>query len=209
MKGHIMETEVVMKRELFGKEIRQKSKSEYFSATDLMKAGNFWRINNGMQPMDMSKWFQQSGVKDFMKALEEEVGGKVKISARGRGGQTWVHPFLFIDMALAINPKLKIEVYGGIYDELLKHRNSSGDSYKKMAGALYINAKRKDVFPEVIRSVANEIKNRCNVLDWNTASEDQLQMRNKIHENISLLCDVLKNNDDAVRIGIKKAISNE
>ena len=42
-----MVTEVIMKRELFGHEISQKSKSEFFSATDLSKAGNEWRRSNG------------------------------------------------------------------------------------------------------------------------------------------------------------------
>jgi hypothetical protein len=194
-----------MKRELFGKEISQKSQSEYFSATDLMRAGNSWRIVNGFQPIDMSKWFMQTGVKEFMSELEKEVGQKVKISARGRGQHTWVHPFLFIDMALAINPKLKIEVYGWLYDELLKHRNSSGDSYKKMTGALFINTRRKDNFTRYIQDVARNIKHECDVIDWNKATDLQLKTRDKMHENIALLCDVLKNNEDAVRIGIIKA----
>jgi len=200
-----MKTEVIMKRELFGKVISQKSKSEYFSATDLMRAGNSWRILNGLQPIDMSAWFMQKGVKEFVNELEAEVGQKVKISARGRGHHTWVHPFLFIDMALAINPKLKIEVYGWLYDELLKHRNSSGDSYKKMTGSLYMNAKRKDIFTRYIQDVARTIKYECGVLDWDKANEADLKLRDRMHDNIALLCDVLKNNDDAVRIGIKKA----
>ena len=35
-----------MKRELFGQEISQKSKSEFFSATDLLRAGNKYRAMN-------------------------------------------------------------------------------------------------------------------------------------------------------------------
>lgn len=199
-----MKTEVVMKREIFGREISQKSKSEFFSATDLVKAGNIWRATQGRELFNMKAWFQQKGTKEFISELEKEYG-KIKISGRGRGNHTWVHPFLFIDMALAIDPKLKIEVYKWLYDSLLKYRNSSGDSYKKMSGALYINANNKVNYTNELKECARHIKQACEVKDWETATERQLELRDRIHENISLLCDLLPN-EDAIRIGIKKAL---
>jgi len=199
-----MVTEVVMKREIFGKEISQKSKSEFFSATDLVRAGNIWRITEGLEPFNMKMWLQTKGAKDFINALEQEYG-KVKISGRGRGHHTWVHPFLFIDMALAISPKLKIEVYKWLYDSLLKYRNNSGDSFKKMSGALFLNASNKSLFTKDIQNYARQIKQACDVDSWESASENQLELRNRIHENISLLCDLVPNSD-SVRIGIKKAL---
>ena len=101
-----MKTEVVMKRKLFGQEISQKSKSEFFSATDLVRAGNKRRIEHELPPFDLSQWLQTK--KEFINALKDQYG-KVLIS--GCGHHTWVHPLLFIDIALAINPQLKIEVY--------------------------------------------------------------------------------------------------
>lgn len=203
-----MKTEVIMKRELFGKEISQKSKSEFFSATDLVKAGNSWRISNGLQAFNISKWFQNKAVKEFMAELEEQFG-IVKTTPRGRGKHMWVHPFLFIDIALAISPKLKIETYRWLYDELLKYRNSSGDSYKRMCGALLLTQKNATQYKAKISNTALMIRNACGVSDWQTASELQLKLRDRIQDNIAMLCDVLSNNDDAVRIGIKKAIEFE
>lgn len=199
-----MKTEVVMKRVIFNQEISQKSKSEFFSATDLVRAGNIWRLSNGLAPFDMRQWFQQKNTKAFITSLENRYG-KVKISGRGRGNHTWVHPFLFIDMALAISPELKIEVYGWLYDHLLQYRNDSGDSYKKMSGALYNNSSNKSEYPKLIKSVADEIKSVCGVSEWQSVPEDVLKLRDRIHNNIALLCDLVPN-DDAVRIGIKKAL---
>ena len=199
-----MKTEVIMKREIFGEEISQKSKSEFFSATDLVKAGNRWRMLNKLTPFDMSSWLQQKGVKSFISALEEKYG-VVLISGRGRGKHTWVHPFLFIDMALAISNKLKIEVYTWLYDFLLRYRNDSGDSYKKMSGSLFVSYTPKVSFHSFIISVAKVIKKSVGVKDWNKATEDQLKTRDRIHENIALLADILPT-DQAVRIGIKKAL---
>lgn len=199
-----MVTEVIMKREIFGKEISQKSKSEFFSATDLVRAGNRWRIQNELEPFNMKAWLQQKGVKEFIATLENQFG-KVLISGRGRGNHTWVHPYLFIDMALSISPSLKIEVYGWIYDSLLKYRNDSGDSFKKMSGALYLNSKNKSLFTKDIIKYATEIKKTVGCENWETATETQLTLRNRIHDNVSLLTDLIPN-EDAIRIGIKKAL---
>jgi hypothetical protein len=199
-----MITEVVMKRELFGGVISQKSKSEYFSATDLVKAGNKWRISKDMQPFDMNDWFNLKSTKEFISELEKEYG-IVKISAKGRGQHTWIHPFLFMDMALSISPELKIKAYQWLYDCLLKYRNDSGDSYKKMCGALYITETNKSLYTQNICKVANRIKFECNVKDWQTATEEQLKLRDKIQDNISLLSDIIKDRENLIDISVKKA----
>lgn len=203
-----MITEVIMKRELFDEQISQKSKSEFFSATDLVRAGNKYRIINKMDPFNMSEWLRNKSTKEFITSLESKFG-KVVISGKGRGKHTWVHPYLFIDMALAISPDLKIEVYSWLYDHLLKYRNESGDSYIKMTGALYNNCKNKSLLSKGIEKTANMIKKYCGVNDWETANEYQLKLRNKMHENIALLCDVLRDNNQAVKIGIQKALNDK
>lgn len=197
-----MNTEVIMKRELFGCEISQKSKSEMFSATELVAAGNKWRVANGLPLFNLGAFFQNKSTKEFVSMLEEKYG-TVKINSRGRGGNTWVHPLLFIDLALAISPSLKIEVYEWLFDHLLRYRNDSGDSYKKMSGSLYLKHTNKTTFPRYIQGVAEQIKEACGVKDWQCASEHALKKRDRIHEAIALLCDVLPV-DEAVRIGISK-----
>src|SRR5574344_1338225 len=98
-----MKTAVVMKRELFGCEIEQNSKTEMFNATTLSKAGNKWRLANGMSEFNLSQWLKSKGTQEFIAALSEKHGDVLKIG-RGRNSATWVHPLLFIDMALAISP---------------------------------------------------------------------------------------------------------
>ncbi len=200
-----MKTEVIMKRELFGREISQKSKSEFFSATDLVLAGNQWRITNGKEFFKLTTWLAARSTKDFIAELEKEYG-TVIIRSKGKNQHTWLHPFLTIDLALSIDPKLKIEVYKWLYDSLLKYRNNSGDSFKKMSGALYNNASNKSLYVKDIQGYSRLIKNACKVNNWENVTEDQLELRDRIHENIALLCDLLPN-EDAVRIGIKKALN--
>jgi len=196
-----MKTEVLMKRELLGTVVHQQSKTEFLSLTDLGRAGNKWRMANGLQSFDTTQWLKNKNTIEFIAALEKKHG-KAKISARGRGQHTWAHPLLFIDMALAMSPELKIEVYEWLFDHLIKNRNDSGDTYKKMAGSLYALHSNKAAFPSFISKVADAIRLKCNVEDWQQATEEQLSQRNQIHNAISLLCNVLRNTSDAVRIGI-------
>lgn len=199
-----MKTAVVMKRELLGGQISQNSKTGMFSATDLVKIGNKWRIANELEPFTMKSWLNNKSTKEFITELEKKFGD-VKKSARGKGTHTWFHPLLFIDMALAISPKIKLETYEWLFDQLIKSRNESGDSYKSMCGMLYAHARNKTYFHQYVQDTARKIKQACGVTDWNQASEAQLKLRDKLHNDIALLSDVMNNNDEAVRIAITKA----
>lgn len=198
-----MNTEVILKRELLGGEISQKSKSEFFSATDLFKIGNKWRVANGLIHKTLQEYNHLKSSKEF----ESELKAKFKIVRklkRGRGEHLWVHPLLFLDMALWLNPTLKVEVYEWLFDNLIKYRNDSGDSYKKMCGALFVRANKSE-YIQNIKKLCKLIQLECGVIDWNKANEVQLKLRDKMHENIALLADVLNNNKEAIRLGILKA----
>jgi hypothetical protein len=199
-----MKTEVIMNRRLLEMDIRQKSKCGYFCANDLILAGNKWRLDNNLPIFNDKAWYIQKNVVEFMDMLKDKYGN-VKIASRGRAGTTWLHPLLFIDMALAISPKLKIEVYEWLYDYLLKYRNDSGDSYKKMAGSIFLSISNKSEYQKTLIETAKTIKDKLDVDSWQDANEHLLKLRDRIHENIALLCDVI-NVKDAVRIGISKAV---
>jgi len=201
-----MKTQVEMKRMLFDSEVRQQSKTEFFSATDLVRAGNEWRAKNGMTDFNLSG-FLKNGKKtnEFIKELEIKYGKVVDIT-QGRNGGTWVHPLLFIDIALAIDPKLKIEVYEWLFDNLIRFRNDSGDSYKEMSMALWGRLGNKREFSKYITRVANYIRKSCGVKDWESATEEQLKLRDKIHNSIKTLAGVLTSPDQAVILGIKEHI---
>ena len=201
IKIYLMKTQVIMKRMLFGSEIAQQSKTEFFSATDLAKAGNEWRRKNGLSTFNLSQYIASKGFKEFSDELSAKYGEVINIG-RGRNSGTWVHPLLFIDIALAINPKLKVEVYEWLFDNLIKYRNDSGDSYKEMAAALYNRYPNKQRFGFFMVETANAIQKACKVDDWQKATEDQLRKRDKIHTSIKTLCRVLSDAKEAVRIGI-------
>jgi hypothetical protein len=199
-----MDTDVLIERNFLGSIVRQNSKNGFICANDIEAAGNKYKALNGLKLFKFRTWIDNHSNKEFIKKMEAQFGNVIE-TKRGYNGATWMHPYICIDLALSIEPKLKVEVYKWLYDELLKHRNNSGDSYKKMYGGLYLNCSNKSTFNKDIISIEKMIKEACNVTDWQKASEDQLKLRNLIHENIFALCGVLRDNDQAVSIGISKA----
>jgi hypothetical protein len=202
-----MKTEVILERPFMGYIIRQKSKTSMFNATDLVKIANVKRRELELSSFNLSQFLKTKSTKEFIEELQKD-NDRVIIKGRGAKSQTWVHPLLFIDIALAINPKFKIEVYKWLYDELLKYRNDSGDSYTKMAGILYERSSDKTRFHKFITNVAKYIKEKCKVDDWNKTSQEKLFLRDKIHENIYLLASCLKDPSYAVKMGVHKALED-
>lgn len=199
-----MKTEVIMMRPLFDTEVQQNSKSTFICANDIAMAGNNFRKANGLPQFTLQTWLNTQSTQEFIHELEQNFG-KVIETRRGRYGGTWMHPYLAIDLALAISPKLKVEVYKWLYDELLKYRNNSGNSYQRMAGALYERTTSKSTFSKDITKLAIIIKNECGVTNWESATEEQLRLRDKMHENIALLAQVMNNLKEAIRLGIMQA----
>ena len=197
-----MKTQVIMKRELFGSEISQQSKSEFFSATDLVRAGNKLRISEGKNPISLGNYFRSVPATELVETLQKEFG-TVVITGRGRNAHTWVHPFIFIDLAMTISVDFKVEAIRWVYDHLLAYRNDSGDSYKRMVGALYVKHSSRE-FPEFISKVGKYIRDKVGVADWQSATEKQLRIRDKIHLSIETLSNVLTDTREAVRLGVKQ-----
>lgn len=200
-----METEVIMIRQLKGYQVRQRSGNGFLCAIDIVNVGNKYRTMHNLPVFNFSTWLNSQSTQEFIKTLEAEIGQKAVIKGKGKNNPTWVHPYIFIDLALALNPKFKVEVYGWLYDYLLKYRNDSGDSYKKMCGALYVTQSNKFLFPQEIKMLAERIKVECGVKDWEHATEKQLELRDKIHNNITLLSDIIKDRETLYRVSIKKA----
>jgi hypothetical protein len=74
-----------------------------------------------------------------------------------------------------------------------------------MAGALFLTCSNKSLFTKEITDIANRIKKECGVIDWESASSEQLSLRDKIHNNISLFSDVIPKREAMVELAIRKA----
>lgn len=190
-----MKTNVVMVRQLEGFEIHQRTKDGYFNANVLLNA---WNKKTGANK-EIKDFMRNQSTQEFIEeiAFQENLHGEkspyVTSRARAdRGGGTWMHPLLFIDFAMWLNPRFKYHVLKFVYDNLIQFRNDSGDGYIKMCEAIYSrfnNSQRS--FQEFIKGFAAGIKQACGVKDWEHATEAQLAKRQRIHDVAFMLCELV------------------
>lgn len=180
-----MKTTQILERDFYDGVVRQNHKTGYFNMNDLVEIGNKYRKSLGLSKVKPENYWNSKSTIDFIQqVMELEKVSEIKISTRGRYGSTWVHPTVFMDMAMWVNPRFKAIVIKWMYDNLTVFRDSSGDSYKRMAGALDKNLNLGSKCCIVIPQIARKIKKALDVTDWNNATEEQLKKRDKIHENI-------------------------
>ena len=75
-----------------------------------------------------------------------------------------------------------------------------------MAGALITKIGNIREFPKYISGVALKIKNKIGVKDWNEATEKQLEQRDKIHEAVSLLSNIMTDTDKILEIAFNEIL---
>ena len=129
-----------MKRQLGNFVVEQRTKDAFFNATSLLKQ---WNDQPGVSQRSMDKYFESSKTVEFIRTIMERENLHtpkmvyVKSKARAdRGGGTFMHPLLFIDFAMWINPTFKYDVLKFVYDRMLDYRNEAGEAYKTLASAM-------------------------------------------------------------------------
>lgn len=182
----------IMLRELNGTQIKQRTKDNFISMTDLLKAGNNARREDGNPAKELRDYFTMQQTDEFIEALKAaERITEVKTATRGRNGDTWAHPMVALDFALWMSPRLKVDVYRWVLDNLMRLRVGSADSFKEMNKAIddRFNVGSKFWY---YTNTADAIRQTVGVEDWATATEEQLARRDRIQSNVVLLCRTTK-----------------
>jgi hypothetical protein len=139
-------------------DVTQRTKDGFFNATALAKQWN--KTNN--QRKEVTDFLRLNSTKEYIQAIENDIdilntGNPVFKIGRGKySGGTWMHPYLFIDFAMWLNPTFKLQVIKFVYDEMIKYRNLAGDSYKELCSAVS-KLVPKDFVVTAIRKVAEAL----------------------------------------------------
>lgn len=172
-----MKTNQLMKRKLGEFNVTQRTKDGFFNATELLKQWNCKSISE----RKMENYFNSEKSKEFISTIMERenlhtpkmVYVKSRAS-RGDNSGTWMHPMLFIDFAMWINPSFKYDVLKFVYDEMIKYRNEAGDAYNKLGSAVS-KIVRKDFMPQAMQKVGE-------ALNWIVFNEHERNIRNQYGE---------------------------
>lgn len=151
-----MKTNQVLTRNMGDFKVNQRTSDGMFNATELLKQ---WNETKGQQKQ-MIHFFENNATEEFIDAIVLEENFKernsVFIKSRGKNGGTWMHPILFIDFAMWINPKFKVKVLKFVYDELIKYRHDAGDNYKLLVESV-ARIVKKPFLPVAIQNIAKAI----------------------------------------------------
>jgi hypothetical protein len=195
-----MKNSVILLRGIFDHEVRQNHKTTFFNLKDLSIIGNQQRIKEGLPMRNINDYFRLLPNKEFIGKLSEKYG-EVQTGGRGRGKEKWIHPYLFLDVALWFSPKLKVELYDWVFDNLPQLRDNSGESFKEMNKAFMKNYNIGGKIAFIAPKVAKIIYQKCGVYGenkWERATGDQLKMREKMQSAFIALSYTTNNIEDAI-----------
>lgn len=126
-----------MKRPLANFVVEQRTRDAFFNATSLLKQ---WNEQTGVTQRHLDKYFASSKTVEFIQTIMKRENlntpKMVYLKSRGRNGGTYMHPILFIDFCMWINPSFKYDVLKFVYDKMLTYRNEAGDAYRELASAM-------------------------------------------------------------------------
>jgi len=136
-----MITNQIMKRNFMSSDISQRTKDGFFNATELLKVFNE-RTN---QKKRFADFWENNNTKEFLLELSQDLNVdnsahlKTHETQRGKGGATWMHPYLFVKLAMWLSPKVELQIIKWVYDNLIEFRVQAGVDYKDMCKSIHDN----------------------------------------------------------------------
>jgi len=133
-----MKTNQIMKREFYDTFIEQRTKDGFFNATSLIR---FYNHKNHTSK-EIKSFLGNKATKEFIDVLEADLNRynstqlKAYTAKRGKYGNTWMHPFLWLDFVMWLDAGFKLQAVKFIYDKLISLRIQTGDEYRSMCKAL-------------------------------------------------------------------------
>lgn len=223
-----MKTNVVMNsktdRNLFGVIIRQETKGEMLSLTDLQEAYTHARVLNGwvdkridhilMRIENIERLyyllFEQKIInvcfRTFMEKVEEIGIIKVlkeisvyKTTGRGSTKATFCNPYIWVLVAMELNPMLYAKVIKWLTDKLICNRIDACDLNNSLRGVIHAKINNPN-YAEINKALNIKIFGFHETGMRNLASEKELAVLNKLQENIAFCIQrgFLKTNEEII-----------
>lgn len=212
-------------RELFGIVIRQNTKDSMLSLTDLQEAftrarvlngwkskGEIQHIINGQENAEriyyvlLEQKLINCDYSQFMEMVQKE--GMVKVlkafgvyrtTGRGENKQSVCNPYIWVLVAMELNPMLYAKVVTWLTDKLILNRIEAGNFYKSLSGALYKIPNPN--YPEIAKSLNVKIFGKHETGIRNKGSQKQLSELARVEDNIAYCINkgFYKTNDDVIK----------
>jgi len=200
-----MKTNQILTRKMGNYDVVQRTEDGYFDGNALLRQ---WNKDINHTRRDMDEFLGQKSTKEFISTIigrekpksENAEFGNYQVVIKGKkralkeGGSLpasiWMHPILFIDFAMWINPSFKYDVLKFVQDELIRYRNDAGDAYREMATHV-----AKLVEKPLMQAAMKDVAKALNYIVYNN---HEPMMRNKqahetsLREMVELERDIVK-----------------
>jgi len=211
----IMKTNITLlsqSRELFGVTIRQETKTGFLNLSDLQAAYNKAKAEHGWIHRDVNhvigfkdnlerifyvlqkQGFINCSLEQFTADAEEQglvktlkTFGVYKTTGRAEQRTTYCNAYIWVLIAMEMNPLLYGSVVVWLTDRLVLNRLEAGDMYKDLSKAVaqFPNAD----FSALAKTINNLVFGRHEYGIRNTGTEEQLKELHKIESNLAFSID--------------------
>ena len=167
-------------------QVEQRTKDAKFNATALLKQWNE-TVKKGevliphldgvlkYKEKDLYDYMNIGPTKDLVRVImakENILDARIVVNTtRGKYGGTWLHPVMFIDFCMWINPSFKYDVIKFVYDRMIEFRNNAGDAYKDLGGAIQTIVS-SSFMPTAMKKIGEAI-------NWIIFNKHEKALRNK------------------------------
>jgi len=219
--------ESVKDRELFGVVIHQNTNNSMLSLTDLKEAYVHARIQNGWKSKDVSKILdyednidrifyilkEQNVISDNTQLIEfyEDVKEKgitkvlkklnvYKVTGKGESKRTVCNPYIWVLVAIELNPMMYEKVSNWLPDTLILNRIEAGNFYKELSSALY-KLPEKINYLKLAETLNKRIFGKHEYGIRNKGSKEELERLYILEANIAYVINkgYLKTQDEVIK----------
>jgi hypothetical protein len=212
-----MKTNITMKsekdRELFGVVIKQETKTGFMSLTDLQEAYTHARVLNGWSKRgeiqhiinqvenaeriyyllkeqklincEISQFMDsvnKDGMVKFLKGC-----GAYKTTGRGENKTVMCNPYIWVLVAMELNPQLYAKVVTWLTDKLILNRIEAGNMCKALNSALY-KIKNTD-FSKIAIELNKKVFGKHEAGIRNTRSKEELEKLYRLEDRLAFAID--------------------
>lgn len=158
-----------MRRQMGVFAVFQRTSDGYFNGNELIRQ---WNLSYGKKKT-VKEYLSLKDTKSFSETIQcresptresSDAENQMVIfyekkgrnTSKGRTkDETWMHPLLFIDFAMWINPEFKYDVLKFVSDQMLHYRNEAGEAYKAMSTSVskIVKDNMKGLMPNIAKAL--------------------------------------------------------
>jgi hypothetical protein len=211
-------------RELFGVVIKQETKTGFMSLTDLQEAYTHARVLNGWRDKRIDHIIKQVENSERIYYLLKEQGlvnvsidtftemvekdglikvlkkaGVYKTTGRGENKTVMCNPYIWVLVAMELNPQLYAKVVTWLTDKLILNRIEAGNMCKALNSALY-KIKNTD-FSKIAIELNKKVFGKHEAGIRNTRSKEELEKLYRLEDRLAFAIErgYIKSTDEIIK----------